>query len=208
MYTKNLLLKHKLVAIIRGADPAKVPSVADALYAGGIRALEITMNSEAALEQIQKLSRRGGDLLVGAGTVTDRTEALAALEAGAQFIISPNTDIEVIRLTRNRGAVSIPGAYTPTEIVNAWKAGADIIKVFPAGSPQYIRDIRGPLNHIPIMPTGGVSLENIAAFQNAGAVAFGIGSALVDSREQFSDGWLKKLEQRATQFVNALRDAE
>jgi 2-dehydro-3-deoxyphosphogluconate aldolase/(4S)-4-hydroxy-2-oxoglutarate aldolase len=208
MNTKDILLKHKIVAIIRGADPAKLPYVADALYAGGIRALEITMNSEGALDQIQRLAKKGGELLVGAGTVTDRTEALAALEAGAQFIISPNTDIEVIRLARSRGAVSIPGAYTATEIVAAWKAGADIIKVFPAASPQYIRDVRGPLNHIPLMPTGGVSLENIAAFQKAGAVAFGIGSALVDSREQLSDDWLKKLEQRAILFVNALRDAQ
>src|SRR6186713_2438017 len=181
MTTLENLLDAKIVAILRGVEPSQVPAIATALEAGGIRALEVTLNSPDALGVIQRLADRFGDrLLIGAGTVLDAEDATAAMSAGARFIISPALDIPTIQMTRALGGVSIPGAFTATEILTAYRNGADIVKVFPASvGVGYFRDLRGPLPQIPLMPTGGVNLENIRDFQKAGAVAFGIGSALV-----------------------------
>jgi len=206
MTVADLLSQHKIVAIIRGARPGDVIDIVHALHAGGIYAVEITLNSDNALQVIKNVIAAVKDkMLVGAGTVLNASSALAAIEAGAQFIISPSFDIETISVTKTRAVVSIPGAYTATEIVKAYEAGADIVKVFPASSPQYIKDIRGPLSHIPLMPTGGVNILNISQFQEAGAVAFGIGSALVDSREAVTKAYLEKLTARAAEFVQAIR---
>jgi len=205
MNVLNQLKQHKIVAIIRGANPNDVMDIVYALQAGGIHAVEITLNSENALELIKSVfSKVKEGMLVGAGTVLNTTAAHAAMDAGAQFIISPSLDTDTIRVTKERGIVSIPGAYTATEIVKAHAAGADIVKVFPASSPQYIKDIGGPLSHIPLMPTGGVNVSNIRAFQQAGAVAFGIGSALVSSHEPVNDLYLKKLTASAAAFVQAI----
>lgn len=200
------ILESKIVAIVRGVRPDAVPDIAAALYAGGIRLLEITLNSPDALAVIRNLSVRMGDrLLVGAGTVLDAEEAQAAIDAGARFIISPALDIATIRITRELQAVSIPGAFTATEILTAYRNGADIIKVFPASvGAGYFRDLRGPLPHIPLMPTGGVSLENISDFYKAGAVAFGIGSALVDGKQPVTDEYLRQLTETATKFSRAI----
>src|SRR5688572_14536668 len=142
------LLRTKIVAILRGLDPAKVIPVAEALHAGGVQAIEITMNSPGALELILKLSNvMQGKMLVGAGTVLDESMVKTAIHAGAAFIISPIVDEGVIETTRALGAVSIPGAYTPTEILQAHKYGGEIIKVFPALNAAYIKDLRGPLPH-------------------------------------------------------------
>lgn len=206
MTVPELLRQHKIVAIIRGAKPADVMNIADALYRGGIRAVEVTLNSENALDLINKLSgNAGAQMLVGAGTVLNKAAALAAIDAGAQFIISPSLDIDTISITKAKGVVSIPGAYTATEIVKAYDAGADIVKVFPAQSAQYIKDLRGPLSHIPLMPTGGVNLSNIRAFSNAGAVAFGVGSALVDSSKPVNGAYLAALTENALAFVQAIQ---
>jgi 2-dehydro-3-deoxyphosphogluconate aldolase/(4S)-4-hydroxy-2-oxoglutarate aldolase len=201
------ILQHKIIAIIRGANPHDVSRIVEALYAGGIRTLEITLNSPNALELISEVSTVWQNkMLVGAGTVLDAASANAAINAGAQFIISPIVDIATIRATKERAVISIPGAYTATEIVHAFSNGGDIIKVFPASvGPAYFKDLRGPLPHIPLMPTGGVQLDNIQAFQNAGAVAFGIGTALVDSKEKITDAYLQLLTTKATQFVQALQ---
>ena len=151
------------------------------------------------------LSERLKDrMLVGAGTVLDAASAEAAMEGGAQFIISPSFDAETVRLTKERGRVSIPGAFTATEIVAAHRAGGDLVKVFPASSPQYIKDLKGPLDHIPMMPTGGVTLENIADFQKAGGVAFGIGSALVDTKQKITPAYLDALTEKAARFLQAV----
>src|SRR5471030_2510556 len=196
MQTLTKILEHKIVAIIRGANPADVLKIAEALYAGGIRILEITMNSQAPLEAIMEVADKLGDkMVIGAGTVLDTESAKAAIEAGAQFILSPIVDIDVIKTAKSYGAVVIPGAHTPTEIVYAFKNGGDIIKVFPAMSPGYIKDILGPLPHIPLLPTGGVSLENIKQYKQAGAVGFGIGSSLVDTRRAITDEYLDELTQ-------------
>ncbi len=202
------ILEHKVVAIVRGADPKSLLKIAHALHAGGVRMMEITLNSPGALASIAEISQAmDGQLLVGAGTVLDPETARAALLAGAKYIISPTLNKKTIRMTKRYGAISIPGAYTATEILKAYEFGGDIIKVFPAsaGGPGYFRDIAGPLPFIPLMPTGGVSLENMRSFAEAGAAAFGLGSSLVDTRQPATDEYLKKLTERARQFVAAAR---
>jgi len=206
MTTLSQILQTKIVAIIRGANPKDVLKIAYALQEGGVKALEITINSPKALSVIEEVADKiGNAVLVGAGTVLDAETAKSAISAGAKFIISPIVDLETIKMTKRYGLVSIPGAYTPTEIVTAYANGGDIIKVFPASSGvQYIKDIRGPLAHIPLMPTGGVNLENIAEYQKAGAVAFGIGSALVDTKNEITQAYLQQLTIRAIKYIQSV----
>jgi 2-dehydro-3-deoxyphosphogluconate aldolase/(4S)-4-hydroxy-2-oxoglutarate aldolase len=205
MTTLSQILQHKLIAIIRGAQPADVLSIVDALLSGGIKAVEITLNSNDALAVIKNIAENFKDkILVGAGTVLGSHSARVAIKAGAQFIIAPSVDIETISVTKQLGIVSIPGAFTATEIVTAFKAGGDIIKLFPASNVQYMKDLRGPLSHIPLMPTGGVSIDNIKDFQKAGAVAFGIGSALVDGKQAVTKEYLQQLSDKAAKFVEAV----
>jgi 2-dehydro-3-deoxyphosphogluconate aldolase/(4S)-4-hydroxy-2-oxoglutarate aldolase len=208
MTTLSQILEHKIVSIIRGANPDDVLKIADALHNGGVKLLEVTLNSTNAVEVIRQLSATMKEkMLIGAGTVLDAEATTLAINAGAQFIISPSFNAEVIKRTKESGAVSIPGAYTPTEIVNAYNSGGDIIKVFPASSNiNYIKEIRAPLPHIPLMPTGGITLENIREFKKAGAVAFGIGTALVNTKEEITDEYLKRLTERAHKFVEMLAD--
>lgn len=203
------ILEHKVIAIVRGADPKSLLSIARALHAGGIRTMEITLNSPGALASIEEVAgAMQGQMLVGAGTVLDSETARAALLAGAQYIISPTLNEKTIRMTKRYGAVSIPGAFTATEILAAYEAGGDIIKVFPASvGPTYFKDIAGPLPHIPLMPTGGVGLDNIRDFQKAGAVAFGLGGALVDTKPEVTDEYLAQLTAKAQQFVQAVGGA-
>ena len=208
MPTLEQILEYKIVAILRGCAPDRISDIAAALAEGGVRLMEITLNSPGALESIRQLSNAMGDrMLVGAGTVLTAAEAEAAVDAGARFIISPTLDIETIRRTRQLGAVSIPGAFTPTEILTAYRNGADIIKVFPAGSSgaAYFKELRGPLPHIPLMPTGGVNLDNIRDFKAAGAVAFGISSALVLSGQENTGPALRQLTERAAAYIKAVQ---
>lgn len=200
------ILRYKIVAILRGCEPERVPDIVTALAEGGVRLLEITLNSPAAVDLIRLVTACMGDrLLVGAGTVLTPTEAEMAIDAGARFVLSPSLDTETIQVTKDLGAVSIPGAFTATEILNAWRSGADIVKVFPASlGASYLRDLRGPLPQIRLMPTGGVNLHNIRDFRAAGAVAYGIGSALVPPGQETSAGALEELRQRAAAYINAL----
>ena len=200
------ILKHKIVAILRRVRPDAVSGIAAALYAGGIRCLEITLNSPDAFSVLKSLTAKmGNHLLIGAGTVLDATEARQALHAGARFIISPTLDIPTIQYTRQAGAVSIPGAFTATEILTAYRNGADIVKVFPASvGVAYFRDLRAPLSHIPLMPTGGINLENIRDYHKAGAVAFGVGSALVDGRQPVTEEYLQELTALARRYSEIL----
>ncbi|ATP55261.1 2-dehydro-3-deoxyphosphogluconate aldolase [Pedobacter ginsengisoli] len=205
MSTLSQILEHKIIAIIRGANPADVLKIAEALYEGGIRILEITMNSAQPLTVIKELNDRFGDrMIIGAGTVLDVESAKKAVAAGASFILSPIVDADVIKIAKSLGVVNIPGAYTATEIHYAYKNGADIVKVFPATSPSYLKDIAGPLPQIPLLPTGGVTLENIKEFNKAGAVGFGIGSALVNTKEEVTSEYLTKLTAKAQEFVKAV----
>jgi 2-dehydro-3-deoxyphosphogluconate aldolase/(4S)-4-hydroxy-2-oxoglutarate aldolase len=200
------ILDQQIVAIIRGAQPDDVLHIVRALSAGGVNLLEVTLNSKDALAAINKIAVQLSDqVTVGAGTVLDAEMAKAAMDAGAKFIISPSLDLKTIRATKDGGAVSIPGAFTATEIYTAYKNGGDIIKVFPASvGPGYLKDIRGPFPQIPLMPTGGVNLSNISDFKKAGAVAFGIGSALVDTTLKISDAYLKVLTEKAKRYVEAI----
>ena len=199
------IVENKIIAIIRGANPTDVMHIAEALYEGGIRLLEITMNSAEPLLVIEQVANKLGDkMVIGAGTVLDANMARDAVQAGATFILSPILDEGVINATKSLGVVSIPGAYTATEIYNAYRTGADIIKVFPATSPTYLKDIAGPLPQIPLLPTGGVTLDNIGDFKKAGAIGFGIGSSLVDTKEEITDQYLSTLRDRAEKFVHAI----
>jgi 2-dehydro-3-deoxyphosphogluconate aldolase/(4S)-4-hydroxy-2-oxoglutarate aldolase len=200
------IIENKLVAIIRGANPSDLMKIAEALHAGGIRTMEITLNSPGALASIEELAAgMAGRMLIGAGTVLDPETARGALLAGAQFIISPTLNKKTIRMTKRYGAVSIPGAFTTTEILKAYEHGGDIIKVFPASvGPKYFKDIAGPVPFIPLMPTGGVSQANIRDFQEAGAVAFGLGSSLVDAKQNVTDEYLQQLTDKARAFVQAV----
>jgi 2-dehydro-3-deoxyphosphogluconate aldolase/(4S)-4-hydroxy-2-oxoglutarate aldolase len=200
------ILDHKIIAIVRGANPDDVLKIAEALYTGGVRLLEITMNSDEPLRVIREVAQRmEGKMTIGAGTVLDLDALKGAVEAGAKFILSPVMDLQVIKAARDFGVVCVPGAYTATEIFAAYINGADIVKVFPASSPRYLKDIAGPLPQVPLMPTGGVSVENILDFKKAGAVAFGIGSALVDTKRAVDEEYLVDLTKRAAAFVAAIQ---
>lgn len=200
------ILQTKIVAIIRGVDPKNVPAIVKALCEGGVTNVEVTLNSSDALAVIRDVASAMGDrMLVGAGTVLDADGARAAIEAGAKFIISPTVDEDTIRYTKESGIVSIPGALTPTEILKAYRLGADIVKVFPASmGPAYIKDIRGPLPHIPLMPTGGIQPDNIEEYLKAGGVAFGIGTALVNSKKPVTDEYLRNIKDTARKFIRAV----
>ena len=207
----STILENKIIAIIRGSKPKDALSIAKALIDGGIKVLEITMNSPKALSVIEEISSELGDeIVVGAGTVLDSESARAALLSGAKFILSPTTDIETIRLTKRYGAVSIPAAFTPTEILNAYENGGDIIKVFPATAlgPAYIKDLKGPLPQIPLLPTGGIDLNNISHYINAGAAGVGLGSSLVNANQEITEVYLHKLTEKAKQFVEAVRHVQ
>lgn len=206
MSTLSDILEHKLIAIVRGANPSDVLKIAHSLYEGGVRLLEITMNSAKALPLIEEVSDQfDGRMLIGAGTVLDAETARSAISAGAKFILSPTVSAETIEMTKRYGVVSIPGAFTPTEILAAHVSGGDIIKVFPARmGANYIKDIHGPLPHILLLPTGGINLENIKAFQEAGAVGFGIGSSLVDTKQELTEAGLLALTEKAKQYVQAI----
>ncbi len=173
-----------IIAVIRLRDAAKLRAVIDALAEGGVRAIEVTMTVPGAVALIEELARSlPADVLLGAGTVTDATTARAVIDAGARFVVGPVFRRDVVDACRERDIVVAPGCFSPTEIVEAHEYGADIVKVFPATAlgPQYIKDLRAPLPHLKLMPTGGVTLDNAGEWIRAGAIAVGAGSALLDA---------------------------
>jgi 2-dehydro-3-deoxyphosphogluconate aldolase/(4S)-4-hydroxy-2-oxoglutarate aldolase len=201
------LLASKVVAVIRMTDAAKLAAVAAALLEGGVRALEVTMTVPGAVELIREMARhKAPGVLVGAGTVLDAGTASDVIGAGADFVVSPVTDRDMIQACREAEVLVAPGAFTPTEILAAWRAGADIVKVFPATSlgPQFFRDLRGPLPQVRLMPTGGVSLENAREFLAAGACCVGIGTALLDKTIIEKGDW-EALTARAKRLIESLR---
>lgn len=198
-----------LIAILRHTDSQKAIETAQALQAAGVDVVEVTMNTSGALDMVRTLVDHFGDrLVIGAGTVLSSDAAARAIDAGAQLIVSPHFDEAIVRLARTRQIAVIPGAFTPTEIFRAWSAGASFVKVFPAGpvGPRYIRDVLAPLDQVPLVPTGGVSLENAAEFIRAGAAALGLGSALVDPR-LVSAGRFDQISETAQAFLAAIRSA-
>jgi 2-dehydro-3-deoxyphosphogluconate aldolase/(4S)-4-hydroxy-2-oxoglutarate aldolase len=199
----------RLVAILRHTPPVLAVKTAEALLAGGVRVLEVTLNSSGALEMLRALHDAVGEpLLLGAGTVLSPQAADAALEAGARFVVTPHTDEVLIRHVVGRGVPMIPGALTPSEVLRAWNAGASAVKLFPAGSvgPAFLNDLRGPLPEVPFIPTGGVTLNNAEAFIQAGAWGLGLGSALADPRLIAAEDW-PELSRRAAALAKIAQGA-
>ncbi len=180
------MVSEGLIPVIRVASVTEAMDVADAIKEGGVTLIEITMSVPGALDAIKELTKKyKDDIIMGAGTLLDTETGRAALLAGAQFLVTPTLNLELIELAHRYSAVIVPGAATPTEILTAWNAGADMVKVFPAaqlGGPEYIKALRGPLPQVLYVPTGGVNLQNAGAFIKAGATALGAGGELVDKK--------------------------
>jgi 2-dehydro-3-deoxyphosphogluconate aldolase/(4S)-4-hydroxy-2-oxoglutarate aldolase len=205
----RFLLDHGLVAIVRLKEPAELVPIAQAIEAGGVRVIEFTMGTPNALDAIHQIAHEWGDrILLGAGTVLDPETGRAALLAGAQFLVAPNFNPDLIALARRYNKIIVPGAFSPTEILAAWECGADIVKVFPASTvgPQYIKDILGPLPYVRLLPTGGVTLDNIPAFIAAGAAAVAVGASLTDPKLIKEGNW-KGLTEHAQRFAQAVQQA-
>lgn len=201
------LQREKIVAIIRGIDAGAGDATAQALSDGGIVFLEVTLNTDGALNMISRFrEQHGHKMRIGAGTVLDLGQAKEAIAAGAEYIISPNLDEEVVYYGVEQGVEVWPGTMTPTEIVRAYKAGASAVKVFPMGSLGigYLKEIRAPLGHIPMVATGGVNLQNIRSVLDAGAIAVGLGGNLVD-KQLVKDGKFGALAELARSYVNEVQ---
>jgi len=198
-----------VVAVVRLSQASELARVADAIRAGGVDIIEFTLTTPGALKIIEDSAARfGDDVLLGAGTVLDSETARAAILAGAQFIVSPTTDFATIELCHRYGKAVVPGAFTPTEILAAWQAGADFVKVFPAGvvGPGYLKDVRGPLPQVKLIPTGGVGKVNASDFIKAGAAALAVGGDLV-SNKLVDSGDFAQLTANARELVAAVRAA-
>ena len=207
--TLKMLRDVGLVPVIRAKSADVLIDVARALLAGGIPVVEVTMSVPGAIDGIRRIVQTfGTDLLVGVGTVTKPEQVEEAVAAGAEFVVGPVLVPEVVAATRQRGKVSIPGAYTPTEIFQAHHLGADIIKVFPAsvGGPAYFKALLAPMPYLKLMPTGGVDLSSVGAFLKAGAVTLGAGAALVDARAIETRNWAL-LTDLARKFREEVRKA-
>ena len=198
-----------VVAIVRLDDYSRAVEMVKAIHAGGIRAVEFTYTNPRAGEAIADVvGAMGDEIAVGAGTVLDAETARAAILQGASFIVTPVVSTDVITMSRRYAVPTVIGAFTPTEILTAWEAGATYVKLFPAsvGGAKYLKDVRGPLPQVPIIPTGGVSAENCAEFINAGAAGIAVGSNLVDAKTVSNGEW-SVLTSRAEALVAAVTEA-
>src|SRR5437870_5098765 len=209
--SKESQLQHVLdcgiVAVVRSPDSQQLVEVCRALAEGGISVVEITLTVPDALEVLRQVRRALGDrVLLGAGTVLDAETARAVLLAGAEYVVAPTVNLDVVRLCRRYDKLVMPGAFTPTEVLTAWEAGADVVKVFPAdvGGPAYFKALRGPLPQIRLMPTGGVDLKTAAEFLKAGACCLGIGSQLVEP-QAIAAGDYDRLRDLARQYVEIVQ---
>jgi 2-dehydro-3-deoxyphosphogluconate aldolase/(4S)-4-hydroxy-2-oxoglutarate aldolase len=182
---KDRLQSQGLIPVLRSKSSVEAHALVEAMLRGGVTVMEVTMTVPGAIGVIRSLREKYGDqLLLGAGTVLDAQQCAAAVEAGAEFVVSPSLHREVISRTKDLGKVSIPGALTPTEVVTAWNAGADFVKIFPCsamGGPSYLKALKAPLPHISLIPTGGVTVETASQYLKAGAAALGVGSDLVNA---------------------------
>ena len=209
--TINYLLDKCIVAVVRadsGGDD--LVRIIEAVAAGGVHCIEVTMTTPGALECIETAAKKlaGADALLGVGTVLDAETCRMAILAGAEYVVSPTLSLATIQMARRYGKPMIAGAYTPSEILTAWEQGSDLVKVFPAsiGGPEYIKALKGPLPQVPLVPTGGVELDNIAAFLKAGASALGVGGNLV-SKKLLAARDFKGLTENAKRFADAVREA-
>jgi 2-dehydro-3-deoxyphosphogluconate aldolase/(4S)-4-hydroxy-2-oxoglutarate aldolase len=203
------ILDVGIVAVVRSPDSHQLIDVAKALAEGGVTVMEITFSVPNALEVIRQVRHHLGErVLLGAGTVLDPETARAAILAGAEFIVAPTLNLDVIRLCHRYDKAVMPGAFTPTEILTAWEAGADVVKVFPADvvGPAFFKALRGPLPQIRVMPTGGVDLNTAADFLKAGACCLGVGGQLVDPKA-VATGNFDRIRDLALQYIETVKKA-
>ncbi len=205
-----LIREIGLVPIVRAASPEDAFRAAEAIVSGGVGIAEITMTVPNAIRVMERVAERFGDkVLLGAGTILDPESCRAALLAGAEFIVTPSLDVRVIEVARRYSKPCLPGALTPTEVVAAWQAGADLVKIFPCGpvgGPKYIKALKGPFPQIDFVPTGGVNLETTPEFIKAGAAAVAVGGELVDGKA-LQEGKLDVITANARKFLEAVRSA-
>jgi len=206
----DAIIECGIVAVVRAESSELALRAVEAALAGGVNAIEVTFTVPGALEVIRTLSKGvSSDVILGAGTVLDPQTALDAVDAGARFIVSPNVNLATIEAAKSKGVAVFPGAFTPTEVLTAWQAGGDIIKIFPANvvGPSYFKDLHGPFPNIPLMPTGGVDLSTARTWLEHGAIALGVGGALID-RKLLKEGNFGEITERAKKFreiVNEFR---
>lgn len=208
LWTLNRIVETGVIGIVRLDSASLLMDVADSIREGGADVIEFTMTTPSALETIAEASTEFGDeVLLGAGTVLDAETARAVILAGARFVVSPTLSALTIEVCHRYGAVAIPGALTPTEILTAWECGADLVKVFPArlGGPRYVRDVLAPLPQVRLVPTGGVGVDNATEFIRAGAAAVAVGSSLVD-RRAVAQRAFDVLTTNARRLTTAVRD--
>lgn len=212
--TKNEIVRAirdiGIIPIVRAGSADEAMRVVDALQAGGLRTVEITLTVPGAIGLLESLSKKiGGSVVLGAGTVLDPETARRAILSGAEYIVSPNLNPEVVRMTRRYGKASLPAGLTPTEVLAAWEAGADFVKVFPCGTvggADYVKALRAPLPQVEMVPTGGVNLQTVGAFFKAGAAAVGVGGELVDRAAVRQKQW-EVITGNARKFSEAIGKA-
>jgi 2-dehydro-3-deoxyphosphogluconate aldolase/(4S)-4-hydroxy-2-oxoglutarate aldolase len=205
----NRILDIGIIPVVRASSSREARIAAEAVCEGGIHIVEITMTVPGAVEVIRELSRGGSGALIGAGTVLNAEMARLCLDAGAEFLVSPGLNVETVKLAHKDGRLMMAGALTPTEIMAAWEAGSDFVKIFPCGhlgGAKYIRALKGPFPQIPFVPTGGVNLNTAAEFIEAGAAALGVGSELVHA-EALKSGKREIIVENARKFLAAVAHA-
>ena len=205
----NLLNETKIISIIRAESSEELLNVAKALKEGGIKFIEVTMTTPGALKAIEEFCGEMEDVIIGVGSVLDPETARLSILSGAEFIVTPTLNFDVIKMCKRYSKVVIPGAFTPTEIINAWEAGADFVKVFPAsvGGPSYIKAIKAPLPQVNLIPVGGVNIDNISDFIKAGASAVAVGSQLV-KKEFLKKKNFEAIKNLAKEFVEKIKRAK
>lgn len=208
--TQQIIERVGLIPVLRAKSIAQGRAVVDAMVAGGVAVVEVTMTVPGAIDLLKELQKAyGSDLLLGSGTVTTADQAQATIDAGAEFVISPSLHPEVIAAAKKNGKVSCPGALTPTEVITAWNAGADYVKVFPCsavGGASYLKSLLAPFPHLKLIPTGGVTLQTAASFIEAGARALGVGSDLVNLAA-IDSGHPATITETARAYLKVLADA-
>jgi 2-dehydro-3-deoxyphosphogluconate aldolase/(4S)-4-hydroxy-2-oxoglutarate aldolase len=208
--TKKTLEQAVLIPVLRAGSIQTGHALVDAMMAGGVTVVEVTMTVPNALTLLRELKQRHGDrLLLGSGTVTDAAQAEATIDAGAEFVVSPSLHLDVIAKTKQLGRISIPGALTPTEVITAWRAGADYVKIFPCsamGGASYLKSLLAPFPELKLIPTGGVTLQTAADFLKAGARALGVGTDLVNT-PAIAEGKPEIVTTAARAYLEAIRVA-
>jgi 2-dehydro-3-deoxyphosphogluconate aldolase/(4S)-4-hydroxy-2-oxoglutarate aldolase len=205
---RTKIVEIGIVPVVRASSGQQAIQAAEAVCAGGIPIVELTMTVPGAIDVIAQLAKSmGNDVLIGAGTVLDVETAGRCLDAGAQFLVSPGTDLPTIQLAKQKGVLIMAGALTPTEVITAWKAGSDFVKIFPCGTvggARYIKALKAPLPQVPMVPTGGVNLETAADFLRAGSSALGIGGELI-SAPALKSGNFSAIADLAKQYVEIVK---